>query len=163
MRPLSAVVALLIGFGGTALAEEATAPPKGSTSLLEVLGDGVQVYSCDATDRGYAWVFRRPEAALFDAQGRQIGSHGAGPSWTLADSSTVTGEKVAEAASPDPHAIPWLLLRVNSHDGTGQLADAAWVRRTNTVGGQAPGAGCDPAHAGETARIRYSAMYQFLR
>ena len=163
MKRWSAVVALLIGFVGTALAEDATAPPKGSVSLMEVLGDGVQVYSCDATDRGYAWVFRGPEAALFDARGRQVGSHGAGPSWKLADGSSVIGEKVAEAASPDPHAIPWLLLRVKSHDGTGPLADAAWVRRTNTVGGNAPDGGCDEAHAGETARIRYSAIYQFLR
>jgi hypothetical protein len=163
MKRLSAVAAVLIGFGGTALAEDATTPPKGSTSLMEVLGDGVQIYACAATDHDYAWVFRSPEAVLLDAQGRQVGSHGAGPSWTLADGSSVIGEKVAEAASPDPHAIPWLLLRVKSHDGTGQLANAAWVRRANTVGGKAPETGCDPTHVGETARVRYSAVYQFLR
>jgi hypothetical protein len=98
MKRLSAVAAVLIGFGGTALAEDATTPPKGSTSLMEVLGDGVQIYACAATDHDYAWVFRSPEAVLLDAQGHQVGSHGAGPTWTLADGSSVIGEKVAEAA-----------------------------------------------------------------
>jgi hypothetical protein len=128
-----------------------------------VVGDGVQVYSCDAGGGGYAWVFRAPEAALFDRAGRQVGSHGAGPRWTLADGSSVLGEKVAEAAAPAPHAIAWLLLRVKSHEGTGRLADAAWVRRASTAGGTAPDGGCDAAHAGETARIRYSAVYEFWR
>jgi hypothetical protein len=157
------VLLVLLGLGGAALAEDATSPPAGATSLAEFLGDGVQVYSCDAAGGGYAWVFRAPEAALFDARGRQVGSHGAGPRWTLADGSSVVGEKVAESAAAEPHAIPWLLLRVKSRDGAGQLAAAAWIRRTDTMGGVAPEGGCDAAHAGETARMRYSAIYQFLR
>ena len=163
MRCLAAAAAVLIGLSGGALAEDATAPPKGSASLVELQGDGVQVYACTATDRGFAWVFRGPEAALFDAEGRHVGSHGGGPSWTLADGSSIVGEKIAEAPASEPHAIPWLLLRVKSHAGAGKLAEATLVRRFNTVGGEAPKTGCDAAHAGETARMRYSATYQFFR
>jgi Protein of unknown function (DUF3455) len=161
MKRLTMAAALLLGFGGTAMAQE-VAPPKGSASLLEVAADGVQIYTCEAKSQSYAWVFRGPEAALFDASGRQIGTHGAGPRWTFADGSSIIGEKVAEAPAPEPNAIAWLLLRVKSHDGTGQLNNAVWVRRANTRGGAAPVGGCDAAHSGETARMRYSAIYQFF-
>jgi hypothetical protein len=163
MGRLRAAAALLIGLSGTAAAADPTAPPAGATRLLEVAGEGVQIYSCDASGGGYAWTFRAPDAALFDGAGRQVGSHGAGPRWTLADGSSVVGEKTAEAPAPEPRAIPWLLLRVKSHEGAGQLAAAAWVRRARTVGGAAPQGGCDAAHAGETARMRYSAVYEFWR
>jgi len=163
MKHWSLAIALLFGVTGTALAEEAAAPPKGAVVLFEFAADGVQTYACEAKDQGYAWAFHGPEAALFDAQGRQIGTHAAGPTWKLADGSSVVGEKIAEAAAPEPHAVPWLLLRVKSHDGAGQLANAAWIRRMNTHGGPAPAGGCDAAHLGETARMRYSATYQFFK
>lgn len=163
MKRLSAAAVLLLGLGGSALADEAVAPPKEAVGLLEVSADGVQIYACEAKDQSYAWVFRSPEAALFDAQGRQVGIHAAGPSWKLADGSSVVGDKVAEAASPELHAIAWLLLRAKSHDGAGQLANATWIRRAHTHGGAAPEGGCDASHNGETARMRYSATYQFFR
>jgi Protein of unknown function (DUF3455) len=163
MRRLSMVAVVLTGLSGTAAAADATAPPAGATRLLEVVGDGVQIYSCEASGGNYAWVFRGPDAALFDSAGRQIGSHGAGPRWTLGDGSSVVAEKSAEAAAPEPQAIPWLLLRVTSHEGAGQLTAAAWVRRARTAGGAAPQGGCDAGHAGETARMHYSAIYEFWR
>jgi hypothetical protein len=41
------------------------------------------------------------------------------------------------------------------------LSTAAFIRRADTKGGVAPTTGCDAAHRGEQARIRYSALYQF--
>ena len=163
MKQLGLAATLLLGLGGTALADDATTPPKTAVSVLEAEADGVQIYVCETKDSGFAWVFHGPEANLFDAQGRQIGTHFAGPSWKLADGSTVVGEKLADAPAPEPHAVPWLLLRAKTHEGTGQLTAAAWIRRANTRGGTAPVGGCDAGHAGETARIRYSATYQFFR
>src|SRR6185295_9090958 len=91
-------------------ADELVPPPKGAPLLLEVDADGVQIYTCEAKDQGFAWVFKAPEANLFDKQGRQIGTHFAGPSWKLADGSVV-GEVAARADAPSSGAIPWLLLK----------------------------------------------------
>jgi uncharacterized protein DUF3455 len=78
---------------------------------------------------------RRPEADLFDKQGRQIGTHFGGPTWKLGDGSAVVGEIVAKADAPEPDAIQWLLLRAKSHEGTGTLSAAAYIRRTVTRAG----------------------------
>ena len=97
-----------------ARAEDALAPPSGSNLLLSAHADGVQVYVCTQTDNGLSWVFNGPSAALFNDKGRQIGVHGKGPLWTLADGSGVTGELVAKQDAPKPGAVPWLLLKVGA-------------------------------------------------
>jgi hypothetical protein len=129
--------------------------------LLAVDADGVQIYTCEAKDQGFAWVFKAPEANLFDKQGRQIGTHFAGPSWKFADGSVV-GEVAARADAPASGAIPWLLLKAKSHEGAGVPANTAFVRRLDTKGGSAPTAGCDATRKGEQARVRYYALYQFF-
>lgn len=159
MRGLGATLAL---WSLSAMAEEPLAPPSGSKLLLEAGADGVQVYVCKAKDSAFAWVFQEPAATLFDATGRQIGVHSNGPTWTLADGSAVTGELVAKQPAPQRGAIPWLLLRVKSHQGSGQLDPATTLRRVETKGGVEPAEGCDSAHQGDIARIRYSATYQFF-
>jgi len=155
--------AVLIGAGGSAAGadEAAVAPPKGSQLVLELFADGVQIYACDPKDDGYSWSFKGPEANLFDKQGRQVGSHFAGPTWSTNDGAEVVGEVVAKADAPEPGAIQWLLLRVKSHQGSGPLSSVAYIRRTDTKGGTAPKTGCDERHLSEQARMRYSATYQF--
>ena len=145
-----------------AAAEELVMPPAGAKMLLEFRADGVQIYVCESKGQAHAWRFVGPEAALFDSEGRQVGTHGSGPSWKLSDGSSVIGEKTAQSASPDGHSIPWLLLRVKAHEGKGRLDAASWIRRFETRGGAEPAGGCDAVHAGESARMRYSATYQFF-
>jgi hypothetical protein len=142
-------------------ADELVPPPKGAPLLLELEADGVQIYACEAKDQGVAWLFKAPEANLFDRQGRQVGTHFAGPTWKLSDSAVV-GEVVGRADAPLAGAIPWLLLKAKSHEGSGVLSTVAFIRRADTKGGAAPTAGCDSAHKGELARVRYSALYQFF-
>jgi Protein of unknown function (DUF3455) len=144
--------------------QTAVAPPQSSSLLLEVMADGVQIYTCEAkgSGGGFEWSFKAPEASLFDQQGRQIGIHFAGPSWKITDGSEVVGEAVAKADAPDPGAIQWLLLRAKSHEGSGALSGAAYIRRIETKGGLAPKTGCDASHLSAQARMRYSASYQFL-
>ena len=103
-----------------------------------------------------------PDATLFDAQGRQIGTPSKGPTWKLANGSEVLGKIIAKQPSPNQGSIPWLLLKVKSHQGSGQLAAATTVRRIETKGGAEPSGGCDAAHKGEVARVGYSATYQFF-
>ena len=138
------------------------APPQGSAPLLEVVADGVQIYTCETKGSLFQWSFKAPEANLFDKQGRQIGTHFAGPTWRIADGSAIVGEVVAKADAPERGAIEWLLLRAKAHEGQGVLGEAAFIRRTDTKGGIAPTAGCDANHVAEQVRMRYSSTYQFF-
>ena len=130
--------------------------------MLELAADGVQIYICEAKEGGFAWSFKAPEANLFDKQGRQVGTHFAGPTWKLDDGSDVVGEVTAKADAAEPGAIQWLLLRVKSHQGSGALSPVAYIRRAETKGGTAPSTGCDASHVSQQARMRYSATYQFF-
>jgi hypothetical protein len=161
----SAIMAgILIGMRAFSVNADQTgvAPPQGSAPLLEVVADGVQIYTCEAKGSLFQWTFKGPEANLFDKQGRQIGTHFAGPTWKMADGSAIVGEVVAKADAPEKDAIQWLLLRTKAHEGQGILADAAFIRRTETKGGVAPTTGCDASNISEQVRMHYSAIYQFL-
>lgn len=161
MQRIAACVVAAIAVAGAAHAADPLVPsPQGAPLLLEAAADGVQVYVCEAKGQGFEWAFKAPEATLFDKQGLQIGTHFAGPTWKTSDAAVV-GEVAARADAPASGAIPWLLLRAKSHEGTGVLSTVAFIRRADTKGGAAPTAGCDAAHRGEQARIRYSALYQF--
>ena len=159
---IAAACGMLIASAPVVRADDAAVgPPAGAALVLRVVADGVQIYACEAKDKGGAWAFKAPEAALFDGDGRQIGTHFAGPTWKLADGSAVVGEVAARADASEAGAIPWLLLRAKSHDGAGTLANAAFIRRVETKGGVAPKSGCDAAHVADQARMRYSAIYEF--
>ena len=156
--------AILIGTGSVAASADqaVVAPSAGSAPVLELVADGVQIYTCDAKEGGLGWSFKAPEANLFDKEGRQIGTHFAGPTWKIEDGSEVVGEVVAKADAPELRAIQWLLLRAKSHQGSGVLSPVAYIRRAETQGGLAPSTGCDTNHLSRQARIRYSATYQFF-
>jgi Protein of unknown function (DUF3455) len=166
MRIIVSVIAagILIGAGTSAVNGDQTAvePPQGSTLLLEVVADGVQIYTCESKASTFEWSFKAPEANLFDKQGRQIGIHFAGPTWKMDDGSAIIGEIVARGDAPESGAIQWLLLRAKSQEGSGALAQAAFIRRMDTKGGTAPKTGCDASHVSQQARMRYSAVYQFF-
>ena len=161
IRRVSYLAALLVACGAAHAAEPLVPAPQGAPLLLEVMADGVQVYSCQPKGQGFEWTFKAPEANLFDQQGVQIGAHFAGPSWKFSDA-TIVGEVVSRADAPASGAIPWLLLKTKSHEGSGAVAATAFVRRAETKGGVAPTTGCDAAHREAQVRMRYSALYQFF-
>jgi Protein of unknown function (DUF3455) len=144
----------------------ALAAPAGNDLAFALDADGVQIYSCSgpsgAAGGSPAWTFQAPEATLLDARGQIAGKHGAGPSWQSLDGSRVVGTKV-EGATPDPAAIPWLLLRASSHAGAGRMADVTFVQRLQTSGGIAPSEGCSATTVGAVARVPYRAVYCFYR
>ena len=166
MNNMARVIAggILICAGAFAVAadEAAMRPPQASALVLELVADGVQIYACEAKEGGFQWSFKAPEASLFDKQGRQVGTHFGGPTWKLYDGSAVVGEVIEKADAPEPNAIQWLLLRAKSHEGSGGLSNAAYIRRAETKGGAAPKSGCDASHVSDQARLRYSATYQFF-
>jgi hypothetical protein len=107
----------------------------------------------------YKWTLKAPEAQLFDKDGKSFGRHFGGPSWEASDGSVVVGKAVANAPAPDGDSIPWLLVKIVSHQGNGVLSSATSLQRLNTSGGKAPASGCDAAHAGQEVRVQYSADY----
>jgi hypothetical protein len=165
----ASLVALLTG---CAVANAATVPmvpdnlkvPATQTLSLETRATGVQIYDCKPNKDDparFEWVFRAPEAELFDAAGKKIGKHYAGPTWESNDGSKVVGEANARDDGPAVNAIPWLLLSAKSTSGAGILGQTASVQRVQTVGGKAPAGGCNQAAAGKEARVPYSAAYYF--
>ena len=136
-------------------------PPAKEQLLLQVHAKGDQVYTCKSDAAQFTWTLKAPDAQLFDNDGKPFGKHFAGPSWEASDGSRVTGKAVANAPSPDADSIPWLLVNILSHDGSGVLSRATTIQRLNTKGGKAPASGCDASHAGQEARVPYSADYLF--
>ena len=137
-------------------------PPAGEQTFLTVHAKGDQVYTCKSDNGQYSWVLKAPDADLFDADGNLFGKHFAGPSWMASDTSRVNGKAVANAPSPDRDSIPWLLVHVVSHEGTGVLSRATSIQRLNTKGGKAPASGCDAGHANQEFRSPYTADYVFF-
>ncbi len=136
-------------------------PPAGDQLLLQVHAKGDQIYTCKADGAQFTWTLKAPDAQLFDKQGKPFGKHFAGPSWEASDGSRVMGKAIANAPSPDPDSIPWLLVNVVSHEGSGALSRVTSIQRLNTKGGKAPASDCDAAHAAQEIRIPYTADYLF--
>jgi hypothetical protein len=161
------IVLMLAACVGTQPPRPAAVPenlrvPEGQPLLLRAAARGAQIYICKAkaTDpAAFEWALKEPDAELFDQSGAKIGRHYAGPTWESADGSRVAGEVMQR--SPVQGAVPWLLLRAKSNEGAGVLAGVKYIQRVETIGGVAPPAGCDAAHAGAEARIDYSADYYF--
>jgi len=163
------VVALLSGYAsslavGPPEAPEPLRPPADQVLAFEARAAGVQIYECSAgQDQAarFEWVFKAPEAELFDKASHKVGKHYAGPTWESTDGSAVVGEVKARDAGPDPSAIPWLLLSAKSNSGSGVLSQIKSIQRLETVGGKAPSAPCTRDTAGQVARVPYKAAYYF--
>jgi hypothetical protein len=159
---LSAVLAACATPPAPPAVPDALRPPAGE-SLISVVGArGVQIYECRAKKDDPAaseWAFVAPEAQLFDAQGRLIGKHYAGPHWEAADGSKIVGAVKARADAPQAGAIPWLLMSARSVGGSGTFSKVTTVQRVATRGGVAPAEPCAAASLGKTARVDYMADY----
>jgi hypothetical protein len=142
------------------LPAQAASPPN---HTIELLGRGVQIYTCSAGAAGFGWTLKAPEARLLDAAGQVAGHHFAGPTWQAADGSKVVGAPLVASLAPDAGAVPWLVLHVTEHEGSGRFADVTYITRTRTKGGDPPAGGCDAAHAGAEVRVPYSATYTFFK
>jgi hypothetical protein len=145
-------------------APEALRPPANQALALEALATGVQIYECGASvdqPSHFEWVFKAPEAELFDRAGQKIGKHYAGPTWESNDGSKVVGDVKARDNGTDPNAIPWLLLTAKSTSGNGVFSQTKSVQRLQTVAGKAPTEPCGRDNAQKVARVPYKAVYYF--
>jgi Protein of unknown function (DUF3455) len=136
-------------------------PPQ-AEQVMSLIASGVQIYSCEFdTQHHLEWVFKNPQATLFDARGHAAVRHGAGPSWEAEDGSRIQGHMLAQQASSTPASIPQLLLETHSTSGVGTLSSIRYVQRVHTVGGLAPTAPCSEEH--QTGASPYLANYVFYR
>jgi Protein of unknown function (DUF3455) len=142
--------------------------PAGEELILVARATGYQIYVCRPDVNGKpAWSLKAPEAELFDEQGKPIGKHFGGPTWQLNDGSQITGKMAAKADAPDPKAIPWLLVTVTGHSGSGKLSGVTSIQRVNTVAGLAPESlapaaqECTSQSGGVEFKSCYSADYYF--
>jgi len=132
--------------------------PLGNKVAFHAYALGVQVYRWNGT----AWTFVEPVATLFadPNYNGKVGIHYAGPTWQTNSGSKVVGSRLA-GCSPDPAAIPWLLLQAVSNDGPGVLSSVTYIQRVNTTGGLAPTA---PGESiGAIVQVPYTAEYFFFR
>jgi Protein of unknown function (DUF3455) len=136
-------------------------PPVNEKLILQLHGTGDQIYSCKSEGGLFSWTLKAPDAQLSDIKGQPFGKHFAGPTWQSNDGSRVTGKLAASVDSPDVESIPWLLLKVVTHPGSGTISRASTIQRLHTQGGKAPSDGCDSDHVAQEVRVPYSADYLF--
>lgn len=147
--------------------QDLTLPPETANTVTILEGRGVQIYTCTAEAGSYRWIFKAPEAQLYNlATGKLAGHHDAGPNWTVDDGSSVRGTVATSKPGLTPADVPWLLLHAAPNipgqaNPQGELATVSYIRRYNTHGGAARPTGCDVAHVGQEQRIPYSATYAF--
>ena len=123
---------------------------------------GVQIYTCQqipADQAQFEWKLKAPDAKLFDAQGKVVGKHYAGPTWEANDGSKIVAVVTAKEQAPNG-SIPWLLLQVKSATGNGKFTNIKWVQRLNTTNG-IPSPECNRDRLNTEISIPYTADYYF--
>jgi hypothetical protein len=156
------LLALIVG------ASPPIALPDAATSVARVEAGGVQIYRCSSSPPATpAWTLDHPAATLYAEDGTIFGMHGAGPSWTASDGSSIAADgahPIARIVPSGTPAVPWLALTVVRHTGTGTLAAVRYVERYDTLGGLAPDpATCTPQSVGTFRAVHYSAVYEFFQ
>jgi hypothetical protein len=148
--------------------------PAGNRLFRAAHAVGTQDYVCIST--GWASRAYGPQATLFDDENEQIlthflspypvGSNTFWPTWQDShDTSTVWADPIKDASyTPDPTAIPWLLLRVvgraEGPTGGDKMTGATYIQRVNTTGGLRPTGACTE---GDKALVPYTADYYFYK
>lgn len=142
-------------------AATASIEPQNAQRAMTLTASGVQIYACEMNaQHQLGWVFKSPQATLFDTSGQAVVEHGAGPSWQAQDGSRIVGHVLAQKPSDTPASIPQLLLETHS-TAAGTLSAIRFVQRVNTVGGSMPAAPCSAEH--QIGKSPYLANYVFYR
>lgn len=144
--------------------------PGGNARVATYYAEGVQKYKAQAkAGGGLEWVFVAPEAVLYDALNNKVGTHGAGPFWSVRKAQSGSNDSIfaqqfspARTAIPDADHIAWLQLMPKAGTiPTGIFADVDYIQRIATTGGKAPAT--FPMNITDTANVFYSAVYRFSK
>ncbi len=133
---------------------------EGNKLAFHVYAKGSQVYRWTGT----SWEFVAPVATLYAEANYfgEVGTHYVGPHWESKSGSKVRADRIpGKGCSPDPTAIPWIILQGKETSGPGIFKGVTFIQRTNTSGGVAPVLpGLMP---GELKEVPYTAEYYFYR
>ncbi|WP_413706022.1 DUF3455 domain-containing protein [Ralstonia sp. Ralssp110] len=159
------LLALAMTSAQTVMAQTAPAvlqPADAHHIVATLSATGVQIYVCKRDgDKPLAWAFKAPLAELYDASGKLVIKHGAGPSWEAPDGSKITGKVLQQVPNTaEAGAIPLLLLQATNVGGAGLLSGVRYVQRLQTHGGIAPAQPC--TEESQEGRSPYLAQYVFL-
>lgn len=164
---MRAVIGSVLLAGSYAAIAQTVTPPAlqpadARHTIISLSASGVQIYVCKRDQQNQlTWAFKAPLADLYDASGKLVVKHSAGPTWEASDGSKLTGKVLQQAANTaEPGSIPLLLLQATNVGGAGLLASAHYVQRLNTRGGVAPAQPC--TQEGQEGRSPYLADYVFL-
>jgi hypothetical protein len=143
--------------------------PGGNSRVLTFYAVGVQKYKAQeipgSNPVAYQWVFVAPQADLYDASNKKVGTHSQGPTWQLSPADSMFGQAFnppRTAHSADPGSIDWLLLMPKTGKvPTGAFAGVDYLQRIDTNGGQPPVT--PPTSATETVDVPYTAIYRFSK
>ena len=142
--------------------------PYGNARVVTYYAAGVQKYKAQqkaGSETGvYEWVFVAPQADLFDVTNKKVGTHGAGPFWTISTTDSIFAQQFtpAKTATPDANSISWLLLMPKTGTTpTGIFGNVAYIQRIATTGGKAPATA--PTSASQTVDVPYTAVYRFSK
>lgn len=139
--------------------------PEGHEAVLRLRAQGAQLFRCERLGLGskwsYGWIYRQPEADLFDATGRFVGSHGANFTFEHNDGSLLVGRVLGHDEAARTEDLPWLLLATRAH-GQGAFAKVDYVQRVNTRGGMPPQR-CSPNEQNQLLRVGFSADFIFYK
>ncbi|MFZ2312344.1 MAG: DUF3455 domain-containing protein [Methylobacter sp.] len=159
------ILILWVMLQGVAIAEvsipEQIKVPEGYSPVLTAHAKGDQIYQCSLKEGKYSWETQAPDAKLFDAEGKIVGNHTAGPLWEYKEGSRVVGRVLKKIDMEPDSSIAWLLVEVVSHQGDGLFSNVSFINRVNTHGGLPPLSGCDANHLGGEKRVAYTADYIF--
>lgn len=184
-RTTAAAVFLGVTFGLVACTAvqpgqpSAVAPPVGFFSnikvpdnviaVLRLNAKGVQVFRCERLGGGgFGWIYRLPEANLFDESGKAVGQHGANFSFTHNDGSSLVSTVLGYEDAPKDTDLRWLLLSAKSQGSPGSrskagvFAGVTHVQRVNTHGGMPP-AQCEANQQNQLLRVEFSADFVFYK
>ena len=162
------VVAASTGCGDDPVAPQLSPANLGNCSNLavpatvsvaaHVFATGVQIYRWD----GNAWGLISPSAVLTNDAANQntVGVHYQGPTWEALDGSLVTGSAAANC-TPNPNAIPWLLINATATSAPGIFNGVTHIHRVNTVGGRAPATAGNAV--GALTSVPYETEYFFYK
>jgi hypothetical protein len=162
-KRVTAVIVACVASVASAAAFAASSidPPQGER-VVTTTASGIQVYSCEYDAQHHlAWVFKSPQATLYDTSGHALIMHSAGPSWEAEDGSRIVGHVIAQTPSDTAASVPQLLLETRSTAASGTLSAIRYVQRVNTVGGMMPAAPCSTEH--QVGGSPYLANYIFYK
>jgi hypothetical protein len=135
--------------------------PSDREPVLQLSAQGVQIFRCEKRDAGFAWVFRQPEAELFDESGKLVARQGASFSFEHVDGSRLLSTVAAYDEAPKATDLRWLLLSTRSF-GKGAFEGVTHVQRVSTQGGMPP-AKCASNQLGQLLRVDFSSDFVFYR